>query len=71
MIKQFLSKKLELVPFLDHNSEDVTFLDMAFNRFGALTKIFTNQGINFCGNSKSCVIKHKLITTSLHETFVR
>jgi len=45
MIEHF-SKWLELVPLPDCNSEGVAyaFLDKMFNRFGALTKIITNQG---------------------------
>ncbi len=45
MIEHF-SKWLELVPFLDHSNEKITyaFLDMIFKRFGALVKILIDQG---------------------------
>jgi hypothetical protein len=43
MIEQF-SKWLELVPLQDCNNEGATygFLDMIFNRFGALVKVLTD-----------------------------
>jgi hypothetical protein len=64
MIKQFSSKKLKLVTLLDHNNEDVTFLDIVFNRFRALTKIFTNQGIKFCGEFQELCEKINHCVTS-------
>jgi hypothetical protein len=50
MIEHF-SKSLELVPLLDHSSEGTTyaFLAKILNRFGALVKVFIDQGIKFCG----------------------
>jgi len=50
MIEHFL-KWLELVPLLHYSSEGITyaFVDMAFNKFKAPTKIFTNQNIKFYG----------------------
>jgi hypothetical protein len=45
MIKRF-SKLLEFVPFLDRNSERITyaFLDKIFRRFGAPIEILIDQG---------------------------
>jgi transposase-like protein len=42
---------LEFVSLLDHNNEGVTyaFLDRVFNRFGAPTKVFIDQGTKFHG----------------------
>jgi hypothetical protein len=53
-------KWLELVPSPDCNSEGVAyaFFDKILSRFGALVKVFTNQGINFMGNFKNYVRKH-------------
>jgi hypothetical protein len=50
MIKHF-SKWLELMPLLNNSSEKVTFafLDKVFSRFGAPTKISTNQNMEFHG----------------------
>jgi hypothetical protein len=50
MIKHFL-KWLKLVYLLDHNNEGTTyaFLDKVFNRFGAMLKIFIDQGMKFSG----------------------
>jgi hypothetical protein len=44
MIEHFL-KWLESMPLSHYSSEGITyaFLDMAFNKFRAPTKIFTNQ----------------------------
>jgi hypothetical protein len=41
------------VPLLDYSSEGVAyaFLDMVFNRFGTLVKIFINKGTKFHGES--------------------
>jgi hypothetical protein len=48
---EYFSKWLELVPLLDHSNKrtSYTFLDKVFNRFGALTKVLTDEGIEFCG----------------------
>jgi hypothetical protein len=50
MIEHF-SKWLELVPLLNCNSEKATyaFLDKVLSKFGALVKIFINQGTKFRG----------------------
>jgi hypothetical protein len=50
MIKHF-STWLELMPLLDSDSEKATFtfLDRVFSRFGAPTKVFTNQSMEFHG----------------------
>jgi hypothetical protein len=50
MIEHF-SKWLELVPLLDHSSEKETyvFLDRVLSRFGAPTKVFIDQCIEFHG----------------------
>jgi hypothetical protein len=67
MIKHF-SKWLELVLLLDCNNEGTTyaFLDIMFNRCGALVEIFIDQGMDFYGNfQKLCekaLIDHR--TTS-------
>jgi hypothetical protein len=46
---EHLSKWLKLVPSPNHNKEDVAyaFSNKVISRFGALTKVFTNQGIIF------------------------
>jgi hypothetical protein len=46
MIEHF-SKWFELVPLRDHSNEWATyaFLDMVLSRFGALAKVFIDQGI--------------------------
>jgi hypothetical protein len=48
---EHFSKWLELVPLLDHINEGVAyaFWDMVFNRFGAPSKVFIDQGTKFCG----------------------
>jgi hypothetical protein len=50
MIEHF-SNWLELVPLLNHSSEGATyaFWDRIFNRFGAPTEVFIDQGTKFCG----------------------
>jgi hypothetical protein len=51
MIEHF-SKWLELVQLLIRKSEGVTyvFMDIMFSRFEAPTKVFTDQGMKFCGD---------------------
>jgi hypothetical protein len=48
MIEHF-SKWLELVPWLDCNSEGggYAFFDRMFNKFGAPTKVLIDQGMKF------------------------
>ncbi len=45
---------------LDRNTEGTTyaFLDKMFNRFGAPIKVLIDQGMDFCGDFKSCVKRH-------------
>jgi hypothetical protein len=65
MIKHFL-KWIELVPLLDHSSEGVAyaFLDMVFNRFGALVKILINKGMKFHGEFH-CMDSKKFVCGSM------
>jgi hypothetical protein len=51
MIEHF-SKWLELVPLLDHSGEGIAhaFLNKVLNKFGASTKVLTNQGTKFQGD---------------------
>jgi hypothetical protein len=46
MIEHF-SKWLELVPLLDRSREGVAFMDKMFSKFGALVKVFIDQGTEF------------------------
>jgi hypothetical protein len=59
MIEHF-SKWLELMSLLNRNTEGTTyaFLDKMFNRFGAPIKVLIDQGMDFCGDFKSCVKRH-------------
>jgi hypothetical protein len=67
MIKHF-SKWLELVPLLDHSNEKTSyaFLGKVLSRFGALTKVFTNQGTKFRGEfqelCEKALIDHRTIS---------
>jgi hypothetical protein len=67
-MNEHFSKWLELVSLLDRSSEWATyvFLDMVFNRFGALTKVFIDQGTELCGEfQKLCektLIDHRTIS---------
>jgi hypothetical protein len=49
---EHLFKWLVLVPLLNHSNEGTTyaFMDNAFNRFGILVEIFTNQSMDFHEN---------------------
>jgi hypothetical protein len=46
---EHLLKWLKLMPLPNHNNEGVAyaFSDRVINRFEALTKVFTSQGIKF------------------------
>jgi len=48
---EHLSNWLKLMPLLNHSNEGVAYAFSAkvINKFGALTKVFTNQGIKFHG----------------------
>ncbi len=50
MIEHF-SKWLKLVSLVDHNNEKATytFLDRVLNKFGALSKVLIDQGMEFYG----------------------
>jgi hypothetical protein len=49
VIIEHFSKWLELVPLLDHNNEETSyvFLDKVLSMFGSLAEVFTNQGVEF------------------------
>jgi hypothetical protein len=46
---EHISKWLELMPLLDRNNEGVAyaFLEKMCNKFGALVKVLTDQGMEF------------------------
>ncbi len=66
MIKHF-SKWLEFVPLLDCNNEGVAyaFLDKVFSRFGAPTKVLSDQDTKFHGEFQELhekLINHHMIS---------
>ncbi len=50
-----------MVPLLNHNNEIIAyaFLDGVFNKFNTLSKILTNQGTKFHGESSKVVWESK------------
>ncbi len=65
MIKHF-SKWFELVPLPDRSNEGAkyAFFNVIFSRFGAIAKIFIDQGTKLCGEleelSEKALIDHHM-----------
>jgi hypothetical protein len=63
---EHFSKWLEFIPLLDRSSEGVAcaFKNKVFSRFGAPTKVLTNQGIKFHGKlqklHEKALINHRM-----------
>jgi len=67
MIEHF-SKWLELVSLLDRNNERATytFFNKVLSKFGALAKVFIDQGMKICGKfqqlCEKALIDHYIIS---------
>jgi transposase-like protein len=74
MIKH-ISKWLELFPLSKCINEIVTyaFLGRVFSRFGALAKVFTDQGTTLHGEfqelCEKALIDHRMTSRDHHETY--